>query len=421
MPEESILTDDFLRELIYAGEVDILIGVPTYNDAKTIGQVLQALRLGLLKYFPRQRSVILNADGGSRDGTQNIVRAASISDSQHSSNLHALRTLHSISTEYAGGQSNGNALHTIVAASELLRAGVCAVVSPESVNVEPEWIDRLLRPVLQENLDLVTPIYCRHKFDGLLVRNLLYPMTRALYCKAIREPYPSEFAFSGKLASHLLEQEFWSQESGRTGPEMFFVTSAIEGGFALGQSFLGPKCRLEHPPADLVVALRQTVGSLFWAIARDLPNCKGTEKLQPDPPGLSQTVSLEPTRVNRKRLHQMFVRGVAELGPVLSSILHTDTMAELKQSATLPEESFRYTDELWVKSVYEFAAAYHKSVISRDHVVQALAPLYRGRAYTFLVENRDSSGEQVEQQVESLCQTFEQWKPYLLQIWDGKR
>lgn len=420
MAEESILADDFLRELIYAGEVDILIGVPTFNDSKTVGQVLQAVRAGLLKYFPRQRAVILNADGGSKDGTQNLVRAAAISDSQWASELHALRTLHCISTQYQGGASSGNALHTIVAAAELVRAGVCAVVSPESVTMQPDWIDRLLRPVLQNNLDLVTPVYCRHKFDGLLVRNLLYPVMRALYCVSIREPYPPEFAFSGKLASYLLEQSFWSEEPGRVGPEMCLVASAVTGGFNLGQAALGPKCRVDHAPADLVLALRQTVGGLFWMLQKNLPQCAKTDGTQTFPE-ITQNVGLEPIRVNRKRLHQMFVRGVSELEPVLISILQADTLAELKQSATVPEEEFRYTDDLWVKSIYEFAAAYHRSVISRDHIVQALAPLYRGRAYTFLMENKDSSGEQVEQQVESLCQTFEQQKPYLLQIWDTGR
>jgi len=63
LAEESILTDDFLRELMNVGEVDLVIGVPTYNDAKTVGQVVQAIRTGLLKYFPRHRSVIINADG----------------------------------------------------------------------------------------------------------------------------------------------------------------------------------------------------------------------------------------------------------------------------------------------------------------------------------------------------------------------
>jgi hypothetical protein len=48
-----------------------------------------------------------------------------------------------------------------------------------------------------------------------------------------------------------------------------------------------------------------------------------------------------------------------------------------------------------------------------------LAPLYRGKAMTFVGENREASAEQVENNVESLCLTFESLKPYLLQLWDG--
>jgi glycosyltransferase involved in cell wall biosynthesis len=99
----SILSDDFIRELINVGQVDILVAVPTYNHGQTVGQVVQAVRAGLLQCFPRARAVIINADGGSTDGTQDLVRAASISDANISSDVRALRTLHSISTQYEGG------------------------------------------------------------------------------------------------------------------------------------------------------------------------------------------------------------------------------------------------------------------------------------------------------------------------------
>ncbi len=88
----------------------------------------------------------------------------------------------------------------------------------------------------------------------------------------------------------------------------------------------------------------------------------------------------ESVRVNRERLYQMFRTGVAELEPILSSILSHGTLEELKRSAALDEQQFQYCDELWVKTIYEFAASYHRSVISRDHIIQALVPLYRGRA-----------------------------------------
>jgi hypothetical protein len=422
LAEGSILTDDFLRELMNVGEVDILIGVPTLNDAATVGQVVQCIRAGLLKYFPRQRSVIINVDGGSRDSTQDLVRAASISDLAQGTNPSALRTLHCISTSHERSGENGTGLHMIVAAADLVRATICGVVSPDSISIEPEWIERLLRPVSRDNFDLVTPIYRRNKFDGLLIRNLVYPMTRALYCKPVREPHPADFAFSGRLASFFLEQDIWSQPATENGAETYLVISAITGGFRLTQSFLGSRPRLDHSSGDLVLALRQSVGVLFWALGKNFPACPANVAAEAMPAtGGEGEVSMEPVRVNRKRLHQMFVHGLGELNPVLNSILSPSTLAELNQKATAGEDSFRYSDELWVRTVYEFAAAYHQEVMSPDHVIQALAPLYRGKTYTFLLENRDASAKDIERNVENLCLTFERLKPYLLEIWNKRK
>jgi len=422
LSEESILTDEFLRQLINVGEADILVGVPTYNNAATVGQVVQTIRAGLLKYLPRERAVIVNADGGSRDQTPDLVRGASINDVQHSSDLQALRTLHCISAEYPGEPATGTALRTILASAELLRASACAVVSPESTTIEPEWIERLLRPVYQGNFDFVTPLYRRHKFDGLLIRNLVYPMTRAFYGKRVKEPYASEFAFSGALGSHFLGQEIWLHEAGRTGTEISLTISAITGGFRLAQSFLGVKPHLDARSADLVAAMRQTVGALFWSLEPNFPLWSAQMDSQPIPTlGASQEVTLEPLRINRKRLFEMFRSGVAELQPVLKSILSPATLSELQRIAALAEDDFAYGDELWARTVYEFAASYHKSVISRDHIVQALAPLYRGRAFTFLVENREASGEEVEQKVENFCLTCERLKPSLVELWNGRK
>src|SRR6202162_2022882 len=110
LEDETFLTDDFLRQLINVGEVDILVGLPTHNNAKTIGSIVQTNQSGILQAFPRERAVIINADGGSRDGTPDLVTGISIDDVRPTSNLYALRTLHSISTKYASSPASGVAL-----------------------------------------------------------------------------------------------------------------------------------------------------------------------------------------------------------------------------------------------------------------------------------------------------------------------
>ena len=422
LAEESYLTDDFLRQLINVGEVDILVGLPTHNNAKTIGSIVRTIQSGILRGFPRERAVIINADGGSRDGTPELVTGISIDDARPASNLYALRTLHAISTKYASSPASEVAFRTILAAAELLRAKACVVMSPESANIEPEWLSKLLRPIYHDGFDLVTPAYRRHKFEGLLITNLLYPMTRALYGLKIREAYSLEFGFSGHLGSQFLGQNVWNDGTGGAGVELRFTLAAITGRYRICQSFLGEKDAVERRAADLVPALRQTVGALFSALESDFPVWSAVAGSQPAPTtGPDQEVLLTPVRVNRKRLREMFSTGVAELESVFRSILCPATLAELQRIAhAATEEEFHYPAELWVRTVYEFAASYQKSVISRDHIIQALAPLFRGRVFTFLMENRNGSEDDVENNIEGLCLEFERLKPYLLQLWKSR-
>jgi hypothetical protein len=294
-------------------------------------------------------------------------------------------------------------------------------MSPESCSVEDEWMSKLLRPILNDGFDLVTPTYRRHKFEGVLITNLLYPMTRALYGLRLREPYAQEFGFSGRLGGEFLPQNVWDDGTEGTGIELRFTLSAITAQHRICQSFLGQKDHIERRGSDLVPALRQTVGPLFSALEPDFPFWSAVTGSQPLLTiGPDHEVLLDLVRVNRKRLREIFTTGVAELATVFQSILSPDTLAELQRIALLGENDFDYPAELWVKTVYEFAVSYHKSVISRDHIIQALAPLFRGRALAFLMEQRTGSAEEVENCIERLCLEFERLKPYLLQIWKSR-
>ena len=421
--EETFLDDNFLRQLMSVGEVDLLVGIPSHNNAKTIGQTVTTIEESFQQNFVRDRVVIVNVDGGSRDGTSDLVLNTPSPKSSNSRGLSSLRTLHRITTRYANQPSRGAAFRAILAAADLLRAKACAVISPEISNFSAAWVKSLLQPAYQENFDFVAPLYSRHKNDGLLARNLVYPMGRAVFGRRIRELNSGELGFSGRLAGHCLNFDVWREDTVRTSPEAWMAIMAISSGFRCCQSFLGPKVHsLTSSGTDIVTTVRQAVGTLFWCLESQQTfwmERNGSESVPTFGP--EHALTTEPVRVNRKRMFDLFLSGAAGLSDVLKSILTPETHAELQRIATEDDRKFRYKDELWVRTLCEFAASYHHAAIDRDHLIQALVPLYRGRIYSFLQEHHDSSPEDIEAHSENLCLEFERQKPYLVERWKANK
>jgi len=423
LAEEIFLSDEFIRKLTAVGEVDILVGVPTFNNRGTIEQVVNAIQLGLVKYFPRARVVLINPDGGSQDGTPEIVKNSSIQDFRTMLSPSPLRTIHRISTPCGGADDRGIAWRTLLAAADLLRAKACAVVSPDLESITPEWMEGLIRPVYKEEFDLVTPIYHRHKYDGLLVKNIIAPSIRAVYGRKVREPVGGELGFSGRLACHYLEQDVWHEEFVRSHTEIWMTTRAIADGFKLCQSFLGPKIHAaESSGQNLVTAIQDVLGTLF----RCMENQEAYWLERTEPPqampvfGFEYSSGLEPRRLNRKKMLQMFQNGISQLLPILQSILSPETLGEIQGLSQQNEKHFRFPDELWVKAIYEFAASYHHSVMNREHLLQALTPIYRGRIYSVLLQEQRADAEQIEKRLEKLCQVYERLRPQLVEKWTRK-
>src|SRR5216684_357561 len=399
------------------GEVDLLVGIPSHNNASTIGQTLQTVEESLRQNFVRERVAILNMDGGSGDETRQLFERRSERREPSHKGLTTLRTIHRISCEYDRSPSQGLALRDIVAAADLLRARACAIISPATPNLTPSWAANLLRPVYREGLDFVAPLYTRSRFQGLLARDLLYPMSRAIFGQRIREIYSEEWGFSGRLASQCLEKDVWREEAVRARPEAWMAITAIGGGLKCGQSFLGPKIA---PPTgtDIVEIIRQTVGNFFWCMETNQAQWLSWSDSQPVATfGPDHELSLDGDPPSQEKIFELFRSGVSELEPILASILAQDTHAQIKAIALSDRSKFHFPLELWVKTVYEFAASYHHTVLNRDHLVQALVPLYRGRLFSFLLEHADSAAQVMETQSEALCQEFERQKPYLVERW----
>jgi hypothetical protein len=421
LADETFLSDDLLRQLMSVGEVDLLVGILAHSSANTMRRAAHHVEKSLQQNFVRQRVAIISVDGGAVEDSDSDEGSGDgqPGNSLYSKGLSSLRTIHRITAGFNGAPSPGLALRTILSSADLLRAKACAVVSPATSSTSPEWVANLLRPAFRDNFDFVAPLYSRHKFQGLLARNLLYPMTRALFGRRVRELYSDEWAFSNRLGSFCLNEDVWHEEAVRSRPEAWMGVSALTSDFRCCQVYLGQK---PPPPdgagPDLVEVLRQTVGSLFWLLETHQQTWMERKGSEPVPTfGPEHAVTAEPMEINRARMFEMFQTGVKELEPILETILSIETLAGLQSIAALEQQTFRFGSELWVTILYEFAASYHHSVINRDHLVQALVPLYRGKIYSFIAEYSDASAADLEEASEDLCLEFERQKPYLTEKW----
>ena len=418
----TLLEEDLRARLDETGEVDIVVGIPSFNNARTIAHVVRAVAGGLAKYFPDRKSIIVNSDGGSTDGTHEAVMGADI---DHDSLLlvsHRVPTIQKITTPYHGIPGKGSAFRTIFAVTERLNAKACVVVDSDLRSITPHWVELLAAPVLDRGFDYIAPFYLRHKYDGTITNSIIYPMTRTLFGRRIRQPIGGDFGLSGKVASRFLTKDVWETDVARYGIDIWMTLTAMAEGFRVGQSYLGAKLHdAKDPGADLTAMFRQVVSSLFGLMETYETVWQKVGSSEPVPMfGLPFDVGLEPIPVDVERMKRAFQQGLRDLDGIYRSFLSPSTVEGLVGAALETGDGFRVPDALWVRLVYEFAAAYHGRLLDRDHLLQSLIPLYLGRTGSFVLDVQIADAVKVEEQIESLAREFEAQKPYLLECWSAQ-
>jgi glucosylglycerate synthase len=407
---------------------DIVVGIPSYNNARTIGHVVRAAHTGLAKYFPQFTSVIVNSDGGSTDGTREAVLSSEV-DVPHILLLTTpLKAVHRLSFPYHGIPGKGSAFRGIFERAEGLGAKVCAVVDADLRSITPEWIDLLVRPVLLHGYDFTAPYYHRHKYDGTITNSIVYPLTRALYGKRIRQPIGGDFGLSKRLVEAYLKRDAWQTDVARFGIDIWMTTVAVAEGYQVCQSYLGAKLHdAKDPSSDLSAMLTQVLGSLFDLMEEYhgvWEQVAGSQMV--DLFGFRYDVGLEPVQVNLERMLHSFGQGVVDLEEIWSMALQPETLAEVKKAAARarganPEAAFRLPDEVWVRTVYDFACAHHARGLGRDQLLRSFTPLYLGRVASQILDTRDLDAHAFEERMEGLCLSFEGHKDYLRGEWRGER
>lgn len=412
MKYDTALRSYLAKRIEQIEAADIVVGIPCYNNAATIANVMKQVSRGLAHHYKGARSVILISDGGSTDDTREIAREEEIQPWQEK-----------IVFIYRGLGGKGTALRAIFEAAEELRANACAVVDADLRSITPDWIKYLLEPVLQKDYQFVCPLYSRYKYDGTITNNLVYNLTRALYGKRLRQPIGGDFAFSRDTVSSYLKENVWMTDVARFGIDIWMTTNAITAGFRICQANLGAKI---HDPKDPASALgpmfRQVAWTLFTLMEQHADYWKKVQGSDPvETFGLTDFVEPEPVKVNLDALLYDYKLGFQHFGTLWKELLSAGSYDVLQRLARADGTEFLLPLDRWARILYEVSATFHQWPKNRAKLIDVMSPLYYGSIASFVNRTVDMTTMEAEQVVEEQAEVCEREKSYLIEIWDGEK
>jgi len=388
---------------------EIIIGIPSFNEADSIGYPTDVASRGLDTYFPDKKSVIINMDNCSPDGTIDAF----------------LNTPTKIPKIYISTpkdiKGKGNNLRNLFEAAVELRAKAIVVMDADLKSITPHWIQYLVEPIYA-GFDFVSPIYLRHKYDGSVTNHVAYPLLRILYGLRVRQPIGGDFAFSGRMARVYLSEKLWNENVANYGIDIWMNIIAIARHFKVCPAFLGTWKihRKKNPVKELTTVFAQVVSTIFDLMIEYEYIWKDTFGSLPSSIfgfGLGVNEKLPVFNINRDALYNSFMSGFDKYGALWEKIISHQEWIELAKIKKMKKEKFYYHSDLWARVLFDFAIAYRNNELPRKTIIDALLPFYHSRLLSFVNKTSNMDTRKCEEYFESIMRTFEAEKYYLILCW----
>jgi glycosyltransferase involved in cell wall biosynthesis len=390
---------DIQQQLRSLAPADIVVGIPSYNEADSIGHVVRQADIGIREYFDGMRGVIVNVDNSSPDGTREAFLTA------------GSRTPQVYISTPEGLRGKGRNFYNLLLAASLLDAKAVVAVDADLISITPQWIRNFATPLVDEGYDYITPVYARNEYDGSITNHICYPLLYGLLGKDIRQPIGGDFGFSVRFARHLLERK-WQESTLEYGIDIFMTVNALLGDFSVAQTTLGAKVHKPSAP-KLGPMFSQVVNTLFsylvrhpdrWSLTgqtHQLPRLDGIEVLEP------QGLALDYKAIKRTALHQ-YDSATERLARYLTP-RSNGRLEELVATGRM-----RLGPTLWSHIVYDLLHSFGNGRgRARASVVEALKSVFFLRAASFYRSTLDMDHAESESKIEKQARVFRRERKYL--------
>lgn len=358
--------------------MDLIVGIPSYNEADSIGYVVEQVDLGLTKYFGNYKCKIVNIDNDSPDNTKEVFLNTST------------KTEKVYITTPPGVKGKGNNFLNLFTYASTHKVKAVVVVDSDLKSITPEWVKKLIEPVLFNNKDFVSPLYLRHKYDGTITNHVIYPLVYSLFNTNIRQPIGGDFGLSKKIIDYYLLQ-VWEETTKQYGIDIFMTMHALLGGFKTEQVLLGAKIHKTSTP-KLGEMATQVITTFFNTL---INNKQKFSELNGNPPATQEIItSEEPPNIigiEAEAIKQISLDGFNNNKKMMEEIFNgLSTKVQ-----NIFSVDFNINSKLWAQIVYKFLNVYQNSN-ERAKMIDSFKALYFARLHSFMNETTNLSSLEAE-------------------------
>jgi glucosylglycerate synthase len=367
--------------------IDLVVALPSYNEAETIAAVTAAVDIGLASMHDPARCVIVNADNRSTDGTRERFLDTSTRCRKH----------YEPTSDGVLGKGT-NVLNALRLAAQW-DARAVAFVDADLNSISPDWVVGLLEPVVRDGIDAVTPCYSTSQ--GGPLRNLISrPLTYGLFTIDVDQPTGGEISLSPRLANHILGQSRPRSALGY-GIDIFLVTSAAMFTGRMAVVNLSRKVHRRRKWSTIAPIAQQVLETILSQAAEHrgilrqyteitTPIRYGTlmadDEIRPAPGAMDESLNSE--------LIASFASGMRQWREIYDAVFPRRLMDELHDRASAGAGIPAHT---WRQALLELTAKSVSGTLEHATAAAIAMPLFNARMVTYAKEIATLSPQRLEQ------------------------
>ncbi len=225
---------------------NIIVGIPTYNEADSISNTVSKIDRGLFKYFLEYSALIVNMDSQSTDGTNRVFL---------NTKTQIEKMTLSVNRQPRGKGAN---IFALLKLSKKLGAKYIATIDADITTITEKWPKLLLDPIVKKKADFIAPIYTRNRYEGNTTNHFCLPLLYAWFGHKLNQPIGGDFAFNHHLVDYILKQQK-NKNAFLYGIDIFLSAHSLGGNFRIKEEYLGRK--IHKPSFDKIIPMFQQVAA----------------------------------------------------------------------------------------------------------------------------------------------------------------